>query len=320
MVSHSLLRYRFSPHIAFTDVPGGVRVLNEFALEGGKKFRPQLMLTAAETLGIDEKKIESYAVAVERIHNATLLHDDVIDESPKRRGRATINAKGENKKAILCGDLLLARTLQTLGEEAEPIVMKDLFDVLVDLMEGELLQLEARNRMEVGERHLLEVARKKTGSLMGWSCRVPARLLEASHSDSARSNQLSDRFNQLGVHLGIAFQMADDCLDFSSASGKPFAQDLNEGQVNFVVQALLEAHPEFKTEVEGKMAHPERELSSGFLSEIPGALRCIARRAEIELAAAESLLLSSGLKTKECEPLIEKIIRPFADQLKASLN
>lgn len=287
-------------------VPAGLELLNDRVLDGGKRMRPELLFRVAECLGLDRRTVLPYAVAAERIHNATLLHDDVIDEAKQRRGRPTLNANGENRRAILAGDLLMARTFRDLGESEHTPVLRDLFAVLVDLTEGEWLQLEARGVLDVSERHLRAVARKKTASLLSWCFSTPARV-------ALQPQRVIDALRSVGMHLGVAFQLWDDAEDFNPASGKGFAQDLREGQVNSVVRDLLANDSRFREVI-------ARSLGVGLPEPLPGDLESaihasrqrILVAAGVEVAAAEVGLEDSGLEQLQVEALRERVLRPYS--------
>lgn len=289
-----------------TQLPGAFELINEFALSGGKQFRPRLLLRVAECMGVDAAVAEPFAKAAERVHGATLLHDDVIDESTQRRGKPTLNAAGQNRRAILSGDLLLAQALKEVGRTGHLSAICSLFDVLVDLTEGELLQLEARNNTRVDERHLLEVARKKTGSLIGWCFGVPAQILGAE--------SLTVVLRSVGVSIGIVFQMLDDVVDFDLLSGKPFAQDLQEGLLNFVMLEVLRIDPRLRSRVfdpvwvdQFKRQHPPA-LSEG--------IRRTLAKAEVELAVARASLQRATTGQPGLEPLQFDIIQSFSNRIK----
>ncbi len=218
-----------------SSVPEIESLLNRSVLWGGKRLRPLLTLLVADALGIKLSTVAPYARAAEFTHAATLAHDDVIDEAATRRHRPTINSRSSNSRAVLAGDFLLAQALKELCQDPSGSLISGLSQVLVDMVSGEWLQLEARGVIEVSAQHLDEVARKKTASLLSWCCSVGPTLkgLDAS---------VVDRFRQLGFHLGLAFQQVDDVIDFEVGGEKPFAQDLREGLVNRVTYEMIRAN------------------------------------------------------------------------------
>lgn len=218
-----------------SSVPEIESLLNRSVLWGGKRLRPLLTLLVADALGLELSTVAPYARAAEFTHAATLAHDDVIDEAATRRHRPTINSRSSNSRAVLAGDFLLAQALKELCQDPSGSLISGLSQVLVDMVSGEWLQLEARGVIEVSAQHLDEVARKKTASLLSWCCSVGPTLkgLDAS---------VVDRFRQLGFHLGLAFQQVDDVIDFEVGGEKPFAQDLREGLVNRVTYEMIRAN------------------------------------------------------------------------------
>lgn len=223
-----------------SSVPEIEALLNRSVLWGGKRLRPLLTFLVADSLGLPLDGVAPYARAAEYTHAATLAHDDVIDEASTRRHRPTINSRSSNSRAVLAGDFLLAQALRELCVNPAATLISGLSQVLVDMVSGEWLQLEARGVVEVGAQHLDEVARKKTASLLAWCCSVGPVL-------RGFPEEIVDRFRQLGIHLGLAFQQVDDVIDFEQGGEKPFAQDLREGLVNRVTFEMIRANPALVT-------------------------------------------------------------------------
>ncbi len=211
-------------------------LLSKTVLFRGKKFRPTLCFLMGQIFGVELDRVQPYARAAEFVHAATLAHDDVIDESPTRRHRPTLNARSSNARAVLAGDLLLARVMAELSNLGEIEIIADLANTVEELVSGEWLQLEARKVGRVNRIHLETVAKKKTASLMSWCCGTAARL-------AGKDQSWVDLARQFGECLGIAFQMIDDVIDYDLKGEKPFAQDVREGLVNFVTLEMLEARP-----------------------------------------------------------------------------
>jgi len=219
-----------------SSVPEIEALLNRSVLWGGKRLRPLLTFLVADALSLELLEVAPYARAAEYTHSATLAHDDVIDEAATRRHRPTINSRSSNSRAVLAGDFLLAQALNELCCKPSGTLIQGLSKVLVDMVTGEWLQLEARGVVEVSAQHLEEVARMKTASLLSWCCSV-GPVIRGLDSD------LVSRFQQFGAHLGIAFQMVDDVIDFEPKGEKPFAQDVREGLVNQVTFEMLQENP-----------------------------------------------------------------------------
>lgn len=265
-------------------VPEIDAALSKTVLFRGKKFRPTLCFLVGHLLGLETQRLSPYARAAEFVHAATLSHDDVIDESPVRRNRPTLNARVSNARAVLAGDLLLARVMEELSALGEIHIIHDLSQTVEALVTGEWLQLEARGVVEVNRAHLETVARMKTASLMSWSCLAPARLAQVPES-------ALPLYQKFGDSLGIAFQMIDDIIDYDTHGDKPFAKDLREGLVNFVTLEMLEANPALVSPIRKMLG---TEFSSSGLpwkpQELQFACDRVRSRTQAKLEAADQYL------------------------------
>jgi geranylgeranyl pyrophosphate synthase len=224
----------------YTSILPGAQLWTEATLlTSGKKLRPKLALLMGEAVGVSAEQLAPYARIAELVHSATLAHDDVIDQATERRSAPTLNFKLTQARAVLSGDLLLARAMIELSELGSLALVKRLAQVLEDLVSGEWLQLENRGNWNVDLRSLDEIARLKTSSLLAWCTELPLHLKGAEPEQIrwARS---------FGEHLGLAFQFGDDCLDFSNDSGKGFSKDLKEGLFNQVTLGLVQKEPKLK--------------------------------------------------------------------------
>jgi len=221
-------------------VPEIPDLLNRTVLVGGKRLRPALAFLMGQALGVDSQKMTYFARAAEFTHSASLAHDDVVDNAYMRRNVKTINAESSNKRAVLAGDLLLARVMVELSEQGNVDIIHDLALAVEDLVNGEWLQMAIRGRTDVTQEELIEVSLRKTASLMSWCCVVAARL---SPHDSADLRALASDF---GKNLGIAFQMVDDIIDFDKSGEKTFAKDLREGIMNYVACDMVSHSPDLK--------------------------------------------------------------------------
>ncbi len=193
---------------------------------GGKRLRPALLLMAAGASGYRGPSAHQLAAVVEFIHTATLLHDDVVDESELRRGRQTANSAFGNAASVLVGDFLYSRAFQMMVTVQNMRVMEVLADATNTIAEGEVLQLLNAHNPEIGEEQYLEVIRRKTAKLFEASARLGAILGGAPHA-------LEEGFAAYGMHLGTAFQVIDDVLDYSgdhTETGKNLGDDLSEGK------------------------------------------------------------------------------------------
>lgn len=193
---------------------------------GGKRLRPALVLLSAGTLGGRGETPQLLAATIEFIHTATLLHDDVVDESGLRRSRKTANAVWGNAGAVLSGDFLYSRSFQMMVDSGHLSVMRVMADTTNAIAEGEVLQLLNAGDPDVDEARYLRVIELKTARLFEAACRLGAI---AAGQDA----QFQDRMGLYGHKLGIAFQIMDDLLDYladPAVSGKNLGTDLAEGK------------------------------------------------------------------------------------------
>ena len=194
---------------------------------GGKRLRPMLTLAAARLCGARAQREYALAACVEFIHTATLLHDDVVDDSHLRRGLETANAVWGNKASVLVGDFLFSRAFQLMVADGSLVVLKLLSDASVTIAEGEVHQLMTANDTATDEQAYLEVIEAKTAALFSAACEIGAVVAERPESD-----QLALR--SFGLNFGNAFQLVDDILDYSAeqqALGKTIGDDFREGKI-----------------------------------------------------------------------------------------
>jgi len=202
---------------------------------GGKRLRPLLVLLTAEALGGCTDSHIKFAATVEFIHTATLLHDDVVDISQLRRGRATANAEFGNAPSVLVGDFLYTRAFQLLVQLNNSKLLHDMADTTNTIAEGEVLQLTRAGNAAISEAEYLDVITRKTAVLFATGCFGAAAL---SSADEARCLSLQT----FGLNLGIAFQMIDDLLDYDgdpAAMGKNVGDDLAEGKATLPLIHVL---------------------------------------------------------------------------------
>ena len=208
---------------------------------GGKRLRPMLTLAAARMCGYDGPYHVHLAATVEFIHTATLLHDDVVDESAQRRGRPTANLLWDNKSSVLVGDYLFARAFQLMTETGNLRVLNILSDAAATIAEGEVLQLTAAQNLATTEAIYLQVVRGKTEALFSAATEVGGVIAGA---DDAQVRALFD----YGDALGIAFQIVDDLLDYqgdAKATGKNVGDDFRERKLTLpVIKAVAMADAE----------------------------------------------------------------------------
>jgi octaprenyl-diphosphate synthase len=207
---------------------------------GGKRVRPLSLLLSAACFGGLGDTARELAVVAELVHNATLLHDDVIDDGTERRGAEAARVLWGNGVSVLAGDLLLVHALDRTSRVA-PEIMPDLIHTLRRLVEGEILQLRGRVELDVSETTYERILRDKTASLFAWATRTGARVAGAD----ARSEVALAGF---GEELGVAFQLVDDVLDYSGErAGKNLFADLRDGKLTLPLVLAVAKDPDLRT-------------------------------------------------------------------------
>jgi len=202
---------------------------------GGKRVRPSLVLLISRMLGYTGERDIRYSAVVEMIHTATLIHDDIIDESDLRRGKPTANRKWGNQGTVLVGDWLYTRTMDLCLELGDVAVMRVLTAATLQMIEGEILADRVRRKIDLDEETYLDITRRKTAELFAAACSLPA-LFQPS------TLHLTDTLAEFGRSLGMCFQLVDDSLDYTSSRtelGKPVMADLLEGRMTLPMILLL---------------------------------------------------------------------------------
>lgn len=217
----AIIRERLDSEIAL------IRTIGDYIVSaGGKRMRPALVLMIARALGYTGKHHYLLAAVVEFIHTATLLHDDVVDESGMRRGRQTANAVFGNGASVLVGDYLYSRSFEMMVDVESMRVMAILSEAVKVIAEGEVLQLLNMHDPDVSQERYLQVVRFKTAKLFEAAARVGAVLADATPEQEAAAGAY-------GRHIGTAFQLVDDVLDYGGdvdVLGKNIGDDLREGK------------------------------------------------------------------------------------------
>lgn len=261
-----VIRHRLSSHVVLID-----QIANYIIQAGGKRVRPALLFLIAQALsnGKSIKFTHELAAVVEFIHTATLLHDDVVDESDLRRGRQTANAVFGNAASVLVGDFLYSRAFQMMVEPGILRVMEILANATNTIAEGEVLQLLNMHDPDVDEARYLQVILFKT-----------AKLFEASTELGALISQASDAHIKAaadyGRHIGIAFQLVDDWLDYTANAeqmGKNAGDDLREGKPTLPLIYLLEHGSANDKKLATYAIEREEELTEAFFNEVLNAVR-----------------------------------------------
>jgi len=205
---------------------------------GGKRLRPMLTLATARMSGYEGENHIRLAATVEFIHTATLLHDDVVDESGQRRGRPTANLLWDNKSSVLVGDYLFARAFQLMVETDQIRVLGILSNAAATIAEGEVLQLTAAQNLATTEEIYLQVVRGKTAALFAAACEVGGVI-------AGQPEAVSDALRVYGDALGVSFQIVDDLLDFegdAGATGKNVGDDFRERKLTMpLIKAIAAA-------------------------------------------------------------------------------
>jgi len=282
---------------------------------GGKRLRPMLTLAAARLCGYDGLYHVHLAATVEFIHTATLLHDDVVDESAQRRGRPTANLLWDNKSSVLVGDYLFARSFQLMTETDNMRVLAILSNASATIAEGEVLQLTAAQNLATDEGIYLQVVRGKTAALFSAATQVGGVIA------SAPDAQVQALFNY-GDALGIAFQIVDDLLDYQgdpSATGKNIGDDFRERKLTLpVIKAIAKSDAE-------ERAFWARTIEKGRQEEgdLDHALSLLHKHGTLDETKAEALAWAEKAKTA-LDTLpdhdLTRMLRDMADYVVARIN
>ena len=211
------------------------QVLDYIHSKRGKQLRPILvLLSAALCRGVTEKTIQT-AVALELMHTASLIHDDVVDDSPMRRGGEAVHALWNNKIAVLVGDYILTRVMAILAELRNVSILNIVSDMGASLTSGELLQLHSGQSMWISEKQYYQEKEKKTACLF-------AACSEAGAASTGGTQRQMTAMKQFGIHLGMCFQLKDDVLDFSDTEdiGKPTMNDIRDGKATLPLLISLQ--------------------------------------------------------------------------------
>ncbi len=268
---------------------------------GGKRIRPLLTLLAARLCGYEGERHLGLAACVEFIHTATLLHDDVVDESDRRRGTPSANALWGNKAPVLVGDFLFSRAFELMVEDGDLRVLRILARASAVIAEGEVAQLATAHDLTVHESDYLRVIEAKTAALFEAACRIGAVVADAP---------LEDALARYGRNLGIAFQLVDDALDYGADEallGKALGDDFRDGKVTLPV--LLAA----REGSEEERAFWRRTLEEGI--QAPEDLRRARALLERHGSVAETLRRAEAYGHEARQALLEAPPSPFRDAL-----
>ncbi len=264
---------------------GLYKATRHYLLAGGKRLRPAITLIAAEAIGKDYSKIIPAAIAIETIHNFTLIHDDIMDEDEMRRGVKTVHTLFGIPTAILAGDTLFSEAFEILTRcevESENIVraVKKLARVCVEICEGQFMDMDFESRFDVSEEEYIEMIRKKTGVLIALSASIPAILF-------GEKREIEEALWNYGLLAGIGFQIYDDVLDIIGKDkiGKDWGSDIVEGKRTLIVIKAFEKGIDLECFGKGKVSMDELERDIAKLMDC-GAIDYAKRKAKefVELA------------------------------------
>lgn len=228
-----------------SQVPSVTQIAEHLVMSGGKRIRPILLLLAAKALGYEGKRAAYYGAAVEFIHTATLLHDDVIDHAQLRRGRPSCNSIWDNKMSVLVGDFLYCQVSSMIAEDGDLKVLKCITDATAGTTEGEVLEVIKSRDLQLTEAEYYKIIEFKTGMLMSCATELGAIL-------AGGPLKIQKAMRDFGMNLGIAFQLADDVLDYTSIEtefGKEKGVDLKEGKITLPLLHALERCTPQETQV-----------------------------------------------------------------------
>ncbi|MEA1968253.1 MAG: polyprenyl synthetase family protein, partial [Thermodesulfobacteriota bacterium] len=214
-------------------------IAGHLLFSGGKRLRPLLMVLSSRICGYKDGFEITFSTIFEYLHAATLLHDDVVDQADMRRGKTAAHTVWGIPEVVLTGDFLLARSLSIASMTRLPAIIEIVAGITEDMSQGEIDQLDKKGRLDLSENEYMEVIQQKTAVLIKGACKSGAVI---AHADIDNENALS----QYGYHLGIAFQMADDLLDYTAdftTLGKKPGADIREGKLTLpLIFALSKAN------------------------------------------------------------------------------
>ena len=213
--------------LMLSDVPLLNRITHYIIKRKGKQMRPMLIFLFSKLLssGKVNEKVYRGASVIELIHTATLIHDDVVDESNKRRGFFSINAIWKNKIAVLVGDFLLSKGMLLCIDNKDYDILDVISESVKQMSEGELLQIEKAKKLDIDEETYFEIIKKKTASLISSCCKIAAVSVNSSSSEIKK-------ITRIGMHIGIAFQIKDDLFDYGKKTiGKPRGIDIKQKKI-----------------------------------------------------------------------------------------
>ena len=243
------LSENLDPHLDLVD-----KVARHILFSGGKRLRPLLRVLAGRICGYNGQYDTTFSVIFEYLHAATLLHDDLVDGATLRRGKPAAYTQWGNEVAVLVGDFLLARSLTIAAETQNSRIIKVVAQITENMSQGEIDQLLKKGNIKLSKAEYMEVIRRKTAVLFQGACRAGALISNAPEP-------AYEALSGYGYHLGMAFQIADDLLDYTTDSetlGKRVGADLREGKITLpVIHAMQSAGPEENRRMAEIIGNPE---------------------------------------------------------------
>ena len=281
--------------------------LNHLLQKKGKMMRPTLTFLAARTVGEINQTVMDAALALELLHTASLIHDDVVDESDRRRGQASINSLLDNKVAVLVGDYVLSKGLHYASLTKSTDVLDTVASIGQLLADGELLQLHNMDAETFEERAYYEVVRKKTASLFAACAQLGTQLAGGSEGDA-------ERMRQFGQLVGTCFQLRDDIFDYGTPHdvGKPTGNDMHEGKLTLpVIHVINKTQDKEMTDIarrvrRGEVSQEEIDALVAFTREKGGLDYA-------EWAMDEFRMMAAGLLDESAQPEIVEALHLYVD-------
>lgn len=258
---------------------------------GGKRLRPLMLLLTSRACGYEGLAHIKLAVVVEFFHTATLLHDDVVDESSLRRGRETANSIWGSKASVLVGDYLFTQSIKYLVEVGRLDILNLMAGSAHDITRGEVVQMQYRQNITLSEQNYFEIIKAKTALLFATSTAIGAQIADQPES-------IINALYEYGLHIGYAFQLVDDALDYISTKetlGKNIGDDLADGKMTLpLIHALLNANPEEQVIIKTAISNLDRTALPQILDiiEKTGAINYTYQKAEESVKYAKKQLES----------------------------
>ena len=298
-----------------TRVPLADNVIRYFLDRRGKQLRPILTILSAKMLRgeVTEETIFG-AVAVELLHNASLMHDDVVDDSPERRGAATINRVWDNRVAVLTGDFFLAKCLMCSNAAGSMAISRILGEMVTSLVEGELEQLSNARSHLLSEDAYFSVIRGKTASLFAACLRIGAHSVGASEDEVKKMGEIGER-------IGLVFQIRDDIFDYfpsNESVGKPTGHDIMEGKVTLPLLYALQQAPAEQSNRIKEILLSNREMTETEVSQLVDFAKQMGgieyAQARMKNIAFEAKQLLNSFPTTDCLKAFVQIVDYFIER------